>query len=215
MRVCEIFSSIDGEGHHAGGLATFVRFGGCNLKCAYCDSAFACDAQNVEELTVDEVVAEVKKRGNKHVTLTGGEPLLQHDLLALVDRLVIDRFSVNIETNGSLSISDLAGRNCVITMDIKTPISKMQSFNFYENINKLRESDVLKFVTVPKTDADFIYNTLTQSKPKCSIYLSPVYGSASLLDCVNLLRSLKDRVTPEIVERVKIQVQLHKIAGIE
>lgn len=215
MRVCEIFSSIDGEGHHAGGLATFVRFGGCNLKCAYCDSAFACDPKNVEELTVDEVVAEVKKRGNKHVTLTGGEPLLQHDLLALVDRLVVDRFSVNIETNGSLSISDLAGRDCVITMDIKTPISKMQAFNFYENINKLRESDVLKFVTAPKTDANFIYNTLTQSKPKCSIYLSPVYGVASLLDCVNLLRSLKNCVNPDIVERAKVQVQLHKIAGVE
>lgn len=215
MRISEIFSSIDGEGHHAGGLATFVRFCGCNLGCVYCDSAYACDLRNAEELTVDEVITEVKKRGNKHVTLTGGEPLLQHDLLSLVDRLVIDRFSVNIETNGSLSISDLIGRACVITMDIKTPISRMQAFNFYENINKLRECDVLKFVTVPKTDADFIYNTLTQNKPKCSIYLSPVHGAASLLDCVNLLRSLKGRVIPEVVERVKVQVQLHKIAGVE
>jgi 7-carboxy-7-deazaguanine synthase len=214
MRISEIFSSIDGEGHHAGGLASFVRFSGCNLKCSYCDSAYACDPCNTEELTIDEIMKEIIKRGNKYVTLTGGEPLLQSDLIDLVDRLHKSGYAVNIETNGSLPLKEFVMRPCVITMDVKTPASRMQAFNFYKNIEILRNDDVIKFVVMPKEDAEFVYNILREYKPKCKIYLSPIFGISSLLDCVNLLRSLKDRLDLDMIDRVKVQVQLHKIAGV-
>ena len=75
MRVIEIFDSIDGEGVFTGSLATFIRLGGCNMRCSYCDTGYALNAKDGVEMSIAEIVRKVRKIGNTHITLTGVEPL--------------------------------------------------------------------------------------------------------------------------------------------
>ena len=77
-KVVETFISINGEGQHAGELALFIRFAGCNLNCNYCDTRWANQPDVVyQEMTETEIKALVTDSGVRNVTLTGGEPLLQ------------------------------------------------------------------------------------------------------------------------------------------
>ena len=106
MKVVEKFISINGEGLRAGELAVFVRFRGCNLRCSYCDTMWANEANcpYVEE-SPEEIYAYIKESGIKNVTLTGGEPLLQKDIASLICLLLSDSdLRVEIETNGAVSL---------------------------------------------------------------------------------------------------------------
>ena len=98
MQVIEIFESIDGEGLFAGCMATFVRLGGCNLRCRYCDTAYAQGFHGAEH-SIDEIIGYVDKARNQHVTLTGGEPLIHAGSYEFVTRLTNAGYIVNIETN--------------------------------------------------------------------------------------------------------------------
>ena len=103
MKIVEIFDSIDGEGIRTGQPATFIRLAGCNLRCSYCDTAYALFGEDepcvYEEMTVDEVVKKVNPN-YRRVTLTGGEPLISPEAAELVTRLIENGVEVNIETNG-------------------------------------------------------------------------------------------------------------------
>src|SRR5512141_1909522 len=103
MKVCEIFSSIQGESTYAGVPCTFIRMTGCNLRCTYCDTVYAYEEGT--ELTEDEVAERVDAMGLRTVELTGGEPLLQEGVFPLVKRLLDGGYRVLIETNGSRDIS--------------------------------------------------------------------------------------------------------------
>ena len=100
-RVAELFSSINGEGTRAGQLAVFVRFQGCNLACAFCDTKWANEADApCREMTAEEIVQEIRRTGIVNVTLTGGEPLLQTGIGELLERLGREPdLRVEIETN--------------------------------------------------------------------------------------------------------------------
>lgn len=100
MHVSEVFRSIQGEGRLAGTPSTFVRTSGCNLRCSWCDTKYTSWAPEGEEMAVEAVVDEAPLDGVDHVVVTGGEPFLQPDLPALVDRLG-DRH-VTIETAGTV-----------------------------------------------------------------------------------------------------------------
>ena len=87
MKIVEKFISIDGEGPTAGGLSVFIRFAGCNLHCAWCDTCYAQKEYSyTEDLTVSEIVDYVRSTGVKHVTITGGEPLLQRHTYCIYKR---------------------------------------------------------------------------------------------------------------------------------
>ncbi len=105
--IAEKFVSINGEGRRAGQLAVFIRFFGCNLRCFYCDTAWAWP-DNIptngpgEQLSNDEIYQFIKQSKVRNVTLTGGEPLRQPNILTLLEQLAADKdLFVEIETNGS------------------------------------------------------------------------------------------------------------------
>src|SRR3972149_3099715 len=101
MKICEIFTSIQGESSYAGVPCTFIRFSGCNLRCSYCDTAYA--QEEGMELSEDEIINELSLVGVNLVEVTGGEPLMEKGVYHLIERLLNDGHQVLIETNGSFS----------------------------------------------------------------------------------------------------------------
>ena len=148
LPVNEIFGSIDGEGITAGGLATFIRLCGCNMKCSYCDTTYALSTKDADFISIENILDEVDKNGYKHVTLTGGEPLIHENSYYLIKALLKKGYIVNIETNGSIPISKYQLDNVIITMDYKCPSSNTERLMYLDNLELLRENDVLKFVFI-------------------------------------------------------------------
>lgn len=208
MNVIEIFDSIDGEGIFAGTLATFIRLAGCNLRCSYCDTGYALNAENGNEIETSKILESVKALGNKHITLTGGEPLIHYGTKYLVKQLVGAGYIVNIETNGSIDISEYQTENTVITMDYKTVSSGECSKMKLENLPLLRDTDVLKIVC-RESDFDSITKLLTNDSLKCYIYISPIFGEIEPEKIVEFMKYLRDSGIN--TEKIRIQLQLHKI----
>ena len=107
FNIIEKFVSIDGEGPSAGELATFIRFQGCNLRCAWCDTTYSFDKSEITEvLSAEEIYSYIKETGVSNVTLTGGEPLFQENIDEILSLLNDDKsLTVHIETNGAIDIS--------------------------------------------------------------------------------------------------------------
>lgn len=128
-KVVEKFISINGEGSRAGQLATFIRFHYCNLNCSYCDTRYANDSNsNYELLSAQNILDYLKANKVVNVTLTGGEPLLQQNIDYLIDLLLKNGFSVEIETNGSIDIKPfIKETRPIFTLDYKVPSSTMEN----------------------------------------------------------------------------------------
>lgn len=175
MRVCEIFTSIQGESGYAGIPCTFVRMTGCNLRCSYCDTQFA--YTEGRERSEGDILREVSRAGIKLVEITGGEPLLQRDVYPLIEKLAETGCKVLVETNGSLSIKEVDKR-AVVILDIKTPGSGMSEKMDLSNLDIVKQTDEVKFVITDGADYEWAkeliyeYNLLE----KCRILLSPAYG---------------------------------------
>lgn len=199
MRVNEIFYSIEGEGVRAGAPATFVRFAGCNLRCSYCDTTYA--FHDGTEMLESDIVKRVCEIGCNNVTVTGGEPLLQGK--RVVKTLCNKGFQVNVETCGALDITDVQLENSIVTMDYKTPSSGMEDKMLLSNIPRLRKQDVLKFVC-EESDFNTVKNIYEIFRPKCNIYLSPVFNKCDLAKMAELVKEMNE-------PNIKMQVQLHKI----
>lgn len=102
IRLNEIFTSIQGEGPHMGRIATFVRLGGCNMRCEFCDTKYA-QTQFIS-VTSNALIDAIRQHKNKYVVFTGGEPLLQMPAIKdVVEKLRDDRYTLAVETNGSIS----------------------------------------------------------------------------------------------------------------
>lgn len=206
LLVNEIFGSIDGEGLRTGELATFIRLTGCNLRCRYCDTAYAFNEGKL--LTIEEILNKVSNIGYKNITLTGGEPLLNKNSYKLIDELIKDNYNVNIETNGAIDITPLLDKKVLITMDYKTKSSNMNDKMIKDNILKLRENDVLKIVC-NRNDFDDIIKLLKDINIKSFIYLSPIFNEIEPSELVDFLKELhKEGIK---TDKIRIQVQLHKI----
>lgn len=223
LAVAERFVSINGEGLEAGRLATFVRFCGCNLQCSYCDTRWACDPAFAGcILSVDEVVDYVVSAGCCCVTLTGGEPLLQPSCEELVDRLVHARtaegqgFRVELETNGAVSLAELAALrrdngademagSLVFTMDWKCPSSGMTDRMLVGNLTYLGASDALKFVVGSREDLECMRALVQQYHlaEQTNVLISPVFGQIEPSDIVAYMKEF------DLVD-AKLQLQLHK-----
>lgn len=135
MKVNEIFYSIQGEGHYAGTPTVFVRLQGCNLKCKFCDT----NHSSGKEMSNVMILQEVQKYPAKVVIITGGEPLLQ-DIEPLVDTLQKHRYKVNIETNGTIPMTDsLAFKLNWITCSPKFEFAKNgeMKLDYYDEIKVL------------------------------------------------------------------------------
>jgi 7-carboxy-7-deazaguanine synthase len=158
MVITEIFKSIQGEGTRAGLPCIFVRLTGCNLRCVWCDTAYAFHGGT--KYTVEEVLAKVRELagvGTQHVRLaeiTGGEPLLQPEAPALAKQLLAEGYEVLVETSGERFIGVLP-RDVIKIVDVKCPDSgEADSFDM-ANLAFLRPGDEVKFVIASRRDYDF------------------------------------------------------------
>lgn len=220
MKVSEIFASIEGEGIRTGYPAIFIRLFGCNIKCSYCDSQYACVGPDYKEMSVIDilnVVTELTTRYNIYkVTLTGGEPLIQDpDVYKLIEALTSTEnceipYEVNIETNGAVSIDKVlqlpGSDNVIITMDWKSISSGMSDHMLVSNLSLLRDQDVLKFVVGCPADLDQMSDILEKFSGviKCNIFVSPIFDRIEPKRIVQYI--LDNSLT-----QVRVQIQIHKI----
>ena len=203
MKVNEIFKSIQGETSLAGYSSVFVRLTGCNLRCGYCDTTDSYDKG--ENLSDEDIIAKIDALAPfHHITLTGGEPLLQKETPALVEKLIHRRRRVRIETNGSIDISCVPPPAERI-VDIKTPSSGEEGSFCMNNILHLAGWDEVKFVIADDNDffyaKDFCEKNFSGSRP--IINISPVSGKISPDRCAKLM--LEHKLD------ARLSLQLHKI----
>ncbi|HYG57258.1 MAG TPA: radical SAM protein, partial [Symbiobacteriaceae bacterium] len=156
MRINEIFRSVQGETSSAGLPTIFIRTGGCNLRCTYCDTPYALTTHGSIAMTVAEVMARVQELKVRRVCLTGGEPLLQPraEVQELLDRLADGGYEVSIETSGSIPIAPfrLHPQQRWI-LDMKVPSSGEAEQMDFDSLLHLRPEDEVKFVV--GSEADF------------------------------------------------------------
>jgi 7-carboxy-7-deazaguanine synthase len=175
LTVCETFYSLMGESTLAGLPAFFIRLTGCNLRCRYCDTAYAYTGGR--EMTVAALVAQARSHPTRLVLVTGGEPLLQARTPQLLRELDAAGFTVCLETNGSRPVGGLpaAVRRVV---DLKCPGSGMAEHNDWGNLELLRPEDEVKFVISHRQDFDWALEVITAHRlaGRLPILISPVFG---------------------------------------
>ncbi len=209
-QVVEKFVSINGEGRRAGELAVFIRMKGCNLRCTYCDTLWANEADcESTEMTVDEIVSYIEENKVKNVTLTGGEPLLREGMAELITAILSDpQRRVEIETNGSVDLSPYCEleRRPSFTMDYKMPDSGMEHAMRLSNMEKLSSEDTVKFVVSSRSDMERALEIIEKYdlRERTAVYFSPVFGRIEPVEMVDFLMEKK-------LNDVKIQIQLHKM----
>ena len=205
MKLVEKFISIDGEGPTAGALSVFLRFAGCNLHCVWCDTCYAQKEYSyTEDLSVAQIVDYVRSTGVKHVTITGGEPLLQKDLRELLSAL--DFVTIHIETNGSINIEPYRmGRHVNFVVDYKLPGSKMEHLMCLENFTAVKPNDAYKFVIADAKDMEKAVALVKENNliNKTQVFFSTVFGEISPADVVEVMKR-------ENMNGVRLQLQLHK-----
>src|SRR5512136_2188764 len=176
MKIYSIFKSLQGEGLTIGAPTTFIRTSGCPLRCTYCDTPQAFDKG--EQMTIDLIMAKVKKLKCRHVCLTGGEPLAQRDAPKLIQRLLDEHYNVVLETNGAMPLDELpCVENLTISMDIKCPSSGEADKMRFDNIELLGPTDQLKFIIADEKDYDYAKEILDERPAKCEIIFTPVGGT--------------------------------------
>lgn len=208
LPVVEKFVSINGEGAHAGELAAFIRFYGCNLSCSYCDTRWANRPDSTAKLeTVQHLSDWVIAKGINNVTLTGGEPLLHDEISDLIAVLSAKGLRVEIETNGSVALDSFASmpNRPVFTMDYKLPSSNMEMFMQRDNFALLKQGDTVKFVAGSEEDLETAIDVIDHYDltSRCHVYFSPVFGKIKP-------SSIVDFMIDHRLNGVRLQLQLHK-----
>ena len=198
MRVSEIFRSLQGEGVLIGTPTVFIRMVGCNLECSWCDTEYA--REGGEELSIEQIMTELDKHKTRFVCLTGGEPLMQKDIIKLLDKLVDKCYHVTLETNGSLPLEDVpCAENMLISMDIKCPSSGMEERMLMSNIELLSPADQLKFIVADIDDLRYAEGILKNHEVRSNVIFTPV-GGMELEPVARfvLSRKLNARVLPQL-----------------
>ena len=201
MKINEIFYSIQGEGKWSGRPNIFIRTTGCNLRCSFCDTTYA--YEDGAEMEVNDILKQISKYSCQYICITGGEPLLQNEIIDLIDILLGEKYKISIETNGSQNIKKLTNKkSLLISLDIKCPSSNMHEKMDFDNISILRKDDQLKFVIKNKKDYDYAKKIIEKYKPNCNVFFQSVWGEnpADLADWI-----IQDHLD------VKLGLQLHKI----
>ena len=219
MFITEIFKSIQGEGSRAGLPCIFVRLTGCNLRCTWCDTAYA--FHGGQKATVDEVMERVESlsrrqdgsaRGLSLVELTGGEPLLQEEIYPLAERLLAAGYTVMIETSGERFVGRLP-KEVVKIVDVKCPDSGEPDTFDLRNLEELGANDEVKFVISSRKDYEFAREFSRENRlgdRVREVLFSPVHddpnGKWSGLEPRELVGwMLEDGLS------VRLGLQLHKI----
>lgn len=228
--VNEIYLSLQGESTFAGLPCVFVRLTACNLRCSYCDTAYAFTEGKKTELA--EILARIEELGVRYgrgqsaqrlplVELTGGEPLLQPNSLRLMRELCDRGYTVLVETSGALDIAPVDPRVRRI-MDLKCPSSGESARNRLENIRHLKSTDEVKFVIGTAEDYAWAKQQLTEHRltETCPVLFSwvsplkpeqqdkslkPVPPGQHPISRLELVERIVDDALP-----VRFQLQMHK-----
>ena len=203
LTINEIFFSIQGESTHIGELCVFVRLSGCDLRCTWCDTAYA--FHEGKKLTVEDVVRQVRRYDCAFVEITGGEPLLQDDVYPLMGQLIGLGKTVLLETGGHVRISQVPPE-VVKIIDIKCPSSGESGRTEWSNLTLLGSRDEIKFVIKDREDYEFARKSVSDLDlgRRCHrVLFSPVHGELAPEILSGWL--LKDHLP------VRLQLQLHKI----
>jgi len=201
VRVTEIFHSIQGESTLAGEPTVFVRFTGCDLRCQYCDTAYA--FHGGQQMTRAEILGEVAKYPARFVCLTGGEPTLQKELPQLAQELLDRGYQVSLETHGQRPLGDVP-RGVRKIVDLKTPGSKEPHTDF-SAFRELSAGDEVKVVVCSREDFHWAVRKLDELElwNKVPVLFSPSYAEVAPQDLATwLLESGKPG---------RLQLQLHKV----
>lgn len=202
LKINEIYLSVQGESTWAGLPCVFVRLTGCDLRCTYCDTDYAF-YEGVRR-TLGDILQEVLAFDCSLVEITGGEPLLQKNVLALMTALCDAGRTVLIETSGAHDISKIDPRVHRI-MDLKTPSSGEVDRNLYTNIACLNQGDEVKFVIGSREDYEWTRRQINRHRLAVrvrAVLLSPVFGSIEPRQIVEWM--LADRLP------ARFQLQIHK-----
>jgi 7-carboxy-7-deazaguanine synthase len=202
MLVTEIFKSIQGESTFAGLPCVFVRLTGCNLRCHWCDTAYA--FHGGQTISPEEVLARVRQFGGKLVEFTGGEPLLQKEIHGLAAQLLADGHRVLVETSGERFVGELP-QAVVKIVDVKCPSSGESDKFCFENLEVLERKDQVKFVILDETDYRYARAFLDQHRLQQrvdEVIFSPVFGQLPP-------RELAEWILRDGLE-VRLGLQLHK-----
>jgi len=183
------------------GLPTvFVRTVGCNLRCSWCDTMYSMDGG--QEMSVSEIVSKVGPC--RTVCVTGGEPMIQSEMIDLLNALLKADKRIVLETNGSVDLKDVPkDPRIMISMDIKCPSSGMSGHMLDSNTALLTGKDQLKFIIKDQTDFDYAVRYLQEHRVDTNVIFGPVGGT-------DKLEWLVDSVLESGVE-ARVLPQLHKI----
>jgi organic radical activating enzyme len=191
----EHFYTLQGEGMHQGKAAYFIRLGGCDVGCVWCDVKESWDASKHPLYKVHDLVNTVKQTPAQIVVVTGGEPLM-HDLSELTEELHNKGLKTHVETSGS---SPLSGKWDWITLSpkkFKAPL-----------VQNLQFANELKVVVFNKSDFDWAEKYRTLVSPGCKLYLQPEWDKAAI-------------ITPLIIDYIKanpkwqLSLQIHKYINV-
>ncbi len=191
LPVMESFYTLQGEGFHQGKAAYFIRLGGCDVGCVWCDVKESWEANNHPLKGVNEIVDEAKAYPGRIAVITGGEPLM-HDLTQLTERLHSAGFKTHIETSGSHPLTGNLDWICVSPKKFKAPLSHI-----------LSRADELKIVIFNNSDFAWAEKYAALVPHECKLYLQPEWDKASL-------------ITPAIINYImahpqwELSLQIHK-----
>lgn len=194
LPVMEHFYTLQGEGFHQGKAAYFIRLGGCDVGCVWCDVKDSWDADKHPKYEIKTLVEEVKKTPTEIVVITGGEPLM-HNLDELTKELQVAGFKTNIETSGAYPLSGSWDWICLSPKKFKAPLPDVIPF-----------ANELKVVVFNKSDFDWAEKYAGLVSPSCKLYLQPEWDKAA-------------EMTPLIIEYIKakpkweLSLQIHKYIG--
>jgi 7-carboxy-7-deazaguanine synthase len=198
----EIFYSVQGESSYAGQPCVFVRLTACDLRCSWCDTAYAFHEGSKREL--EAVLQDVDRYGCPLVEVTGGEPLLQEAVYPLMAGLLARGKIVLLETGGHRS-TERVPAEVVTILDVKCPGSGEAHRMDWANLDRLRPHDEVKFVIKDRADYEYARDVVQQRDlpaRAAAIHFSPVHGEMDL-------RTLSEWVLADRLP-VRVQVQLHK-----
>ena len=230
LLINEIYLSVQGESTFAGLPCVFVRLTACNLRCSYCDSAYAFTEGRT--LTLGQIIERVRILAERFsrspasprlplVELTGGEPLLQKNSLPLLQSLCDDGFVVLLETSGALDIAAVDPRVRRI-MDLKCPSSGESGRNRWENLQHLKATDEIKFVVGTHEDYDWAKHQIQEHHlaalcPLLLSWVSPLAPAQRDPTLKPVPAGQRPLSRLELVERVisdalpvRFQLQMHK-----
>jgi 7-carboxy-7-deazaguanine synthase len=202
LTVHEIYPSIQGESTFAGRPCVFVRLTACDLRCQWCDTPYAFTGG--QKMSVDDVLAEVRRHECQLVELTGGEPLLQPDAIPLMERLVDEGFDVLLETGGHRPIDQVPDQ-VVTILDVKCPGSGEAAAMRWENLERVWGRDEVKFVIRDRADFDYAADVVSRyqlADRVAAVLFSPVFGELAPADLARWI--VESRV------RARLQLQMHK-----